>query len=87
MRSRCLIAAASSPGKAEVGAEFEQASGHKLSVELLDNDYPGGDRPADVYMSGPVLVREQLGLGFVRPLDEFTGRAQPTFDLGEPPNA
>jgi multiple sugar transport system substrate-binding protein len=30
-------------------------------------------------MSGPVLVWEQLGLGFVRPLDEFAGRA--TFDL------
>lgn len=26
-------------------------------------------------MSGPVLAWEQLGLGFVRPLDEFTGRA------------
>ena len=73
-------------------AEFEQASGHKLSVELLDNDfyyankltdYLGGDRPADVYMSGPVLVWEQLGLGFVRPLDEFTGRAHGTFDLGD----
>jgi hypothetical protein len=68
--------------------EFEQASGHKLTVRLLDNDfyyanqltdYLGGRNPADVYMSGPVLVWEQLGLGFVRPLDEFAGR--PTFDL------
>ncbi len=64
--------------------EFEQAYGHKLAVRLLDNDfyyankltdYLGGDSPADVYMSGPVLEWEQLGLGFVRPLDEFAGRA------------
>jgi len=68
--------------------EFEQASGHQLTVRLLDNDfyyanqltdYLGGQNPADVYMSGPVLVWEQLGLGFVRPLDEFAGRA--SFDL------
>jgi multiple sugar transport system substrate-binding protein len=32
-------------------------------------------------MSGPVLVWEQLGLGFVRPLDEFAGRA--SFDLSD----
>ncbi len=71
-------------------AEFEQASGHKLTVQLLDNDfyyankltdYLGGESPADVYMSGPVLVWEQLGLGFVRPLDEFAGRA--SFDLSD----
>jgi multiple sugar transport system substrate-binding protein len=73
-------------------AEFEQASGHKLSVQLLDNDfyyankltdYLGGQRPADVYMSGPVLVWEQLGLGFVRPLDEFAGRASGGLDLAD----
>ena len=34
-------------------------------------------------MSGPVLVWEQLGLGFVRPLDEFAARASGTFDLGD----
>src|SRR5271165_3603607 len=75
----------------ERAAEFEQASGHKLTVKLLDNDfyyanqltdYLGGEGPADVYMSGPVLVWEQLGRGFVRPLDEFAGRAS-TFDLGD----
>jgi multiple sugar transport system substrate-binding protein len=73
-------------------AEFEQASGHKLTVQLLGNDfyyandlagYLGGEHPADVYMSGPVLVWEQLGLGFVRPLDEFAGRAASGFDLGD----
>ena len=73
-------------------AEFEQASGHKLTVRLLDNDfyyanglgdYLGGAGPADVYMSGPVLMWEQLGLGFVRPLDEFGGRASGNFDLAD----
>jgi multiple sugar transport system substrate-binding protein len=72
--------------------EFEQASGHKLTVQLLGNDfyyankltdYLGGESPADVYMSGPVLEWEQLALGFVRPLDEFAGRAAGTFDLGD----
>jgi multiple sugar transport system substrate-binding protein len=55
-------------------AEFEQATGHQLTVRLLDNDFYyankladflGGEHPADVYMSGPVLAWEQLGLGFV----------------------
>jgi multiple sugar transport system substrate-binding protein len=73
-------------------AEFEHASGHKLAVRLLDNDfyyanrltdYLGGERPADVYMSGPVLVWEQLGLGFVRPLDEFAGRQSHTVELDD----
>jgi multiple sugar transport system substrate-binding protein len=73
-------------------AEFEQASGHKLTVQLLGNDfyyandlaaYLGGEHPADVYMSGPVLAWEQLGLGFVRPLDEFAGRADSGLDLGD----
>jgi multiple sugar transport system substrate-binding protein len=73
-------------------AAFEQASGHKLTVRLLGNDfyyankltdYLGGESPADVYMSGPVLQWEQLALGFVRPLDEFAGRAAGTFDLGD----
>jgi len=73
-------------------AEFDRASGHKLTVDLLDNDfyytnrladYLGGATPADVYMSGPVLMREQLGLGFVRPLDEFARRASGSFDLAD----
>jgi multiple sugar transport system substrate-binding protein len=73
-------------------AEFEQASGHKLTVRLLDNDfyyankltdYLGGASPADVYMSGPVLAWEQLGLGFVRSLDEFIGRASASLDLAD----
>lgn len=71
-------------------AEFEQLSGHRVTVRLLGNDdyytnklspYLGGASPADVYMSGPVLAWEQLGLGFVRPLDEFVGRASPGYEF------
>ena len=77
---------------AAYAAEFRQASGHQVTVQLLGNDhyytnklteYLGGDRPADVYMSGPVLAWEQLGLGFVRPLDEFTGRASAGYDFAD----
>ena len=71
-------------------AEFEQLSGHRVTVRLLGNDdyytnklspYLGGASPADVYMSGPVLAWEQLGLGFVRPLDEFVERASPGYEF------
>jgi len=73
-------------------AEFQQISGHQLTVQLLGNDYYytnkladylGGDNPADVYMSGPVLAWEQLGLGFVSPLDEFAGRASAGYDFAD----
>jgi len=51
-------------------SEFEEASGHRVDVQLIANDeyfanklapYLGGESPADVYMSGPVLMWEQLG--------------------------
>jgi len=46
-------------------SEFEEASGHRVDVQLIANDeyfanklapYLGGESPADVYMSGPVLI-------------------------------
>ena len=70
-------------------AEFEEASGHRVGVQLLDNDeyftnklapYLGGEDPADVYMSGPVLMWEQLGAGYVEPLDAFVDRASLDYD-------
>lgn len=69
--------------------EFEESSGHTVHVRLIDNDeyfandldaYLGGDSPADVYVSGPVLVWEQLGKGFVEPLDPFLDRASDYYD-------
>jgi multiple sugar transport system substrate-binding protein len=65
-------------------AEFEERSGHQVHVQLIDNDeyfanqlgpYLGGDAPADVYMSGPVLMWEHLAAGYVEPLDPFLDRA------------
>src|SRR5664279_2071336 len=65
-------------------AEFEEASGHQVDVQLIDNDeyfsnqldvYLGGANPADVFVSGPVLMWEQLGKGFVEPLDRYLARA------------
>ena len=65
-------------------AEFEERSGHQVHVQLVDNDeyfanqlgpYLGGDAPADVYMSGPVLMWEHLAAGYVEPLDPFLDRA------------
>jgi multiple sugar transport system substrate-binding protein len=73
-------------------AEFEKISGHKVTTQLLDNDfyyankldeYLGAESPADVYMSGPVLAWEQLSHGFVCPLDEFVGRAGPGYQFAD----
>ena len=70
-------------------SEFEEASGHRVDVQLIANDeyfanklapYLGGESPADVYMSGPVLMWEQLGAGYVEPLDPFLERAGSEYD-------
>jgi multiple sugar transport system substrate-binding protein len=69
--------------------EFEEDSGHRVDVQLIDNDayftneltpYLEGEDPADVYMSGPVLMWEQLGAGHVEPLDPFLERASRDYD-------
>ncbi|MGA3221241.1 MAG: extracellular solute-binding protein, partial [Acidimicrobiales bacterium] len=71
-------------------AEFEEASGHRVHVQLIDNDeyfsnqltpYLDGDDPADVYVSGPVLMWQQLARGFVEPLDAFLDRASTGYDV------
>jgi len=69
--------------------EFEEASGHQVNVQLVDNDdyftnelapYLEGEDPADVYMSGPVLMWEHLGAGRVEPLDAFLEHATSGYD-------
>jgi multiple sugar transport system substrate-binding protein len=64
--------------------EFEEKTGIDLEIEIVPSDLYfsnkihhllDGERAADVYMSGPVLVWEHLAAGFVRPLDEFLSRA------------
>jgi multiple sugar transport system substrate-binding protein len=69
--------------------EFEEASGHAVNVRILGSDeyftnqldaHLSGDSPADVFMSGPVLVWEHVGKGLVEPLDPFLDRASSGFD-------
>lgn len=68
---------------------FEESTGHKAHVRILDNDeyfsnrlgpYLEGENPADVYMSGPVLVWQHYGAGYVEPLDPFLARASSGYD-------
>ncbi len=70
-------------------SEFEELSGHTVRVRTLASDeyftnrldpYLTGDAPADVFMSGPVLVWEHVGKGLVEPLDPFLERASTGFD-------
>ena len=69
--------------------EFEESSGHAVDVRILGSDeyftnrldpYLTGDTPADVFMSGPVLVWQHVGKGLVEPLDPFLERASDGFD-------
>jgi len=73
-------------------SEFEESSGHQVDIELIDNDeyfsnqldtYLDGEEPADVFVSGPVLMWEQLGKGFVEPLDDYLSRASDGFDVDD----
>jgi multiple sugar transport system substrate-binding protein len=68
---------------------FEEASGHQVQLRILDNDeyfanrlgaYLEGDNAADVYVSGPVLVWQHYGAGYVEPLDPFLARASSGYD-------
>jgi multiple sugar transport system substrate-binding protein len=72
--------------------EFEEASGHTVRLRILGSDeyftnrldpYLTGDAPADVFMSGPVLVWEHLGKGVVEPLDPFVERASDHFEVDD----
>jgi multiple sugar transport system substrate-binding protein len=64
--------------------EFETTTGLSLDVRSIPSDLYfcnrietllDGEDPADVYMSGPVLVWEHMKSGFVQPLDEFINRS------------
>ena len=64
--------------------EFETTTGLSLDVRIIPSDLYfsnrietllDGEDPADVYMSGPVLVWEHVNSGFVQPLDEFVNRS------------
>jgi multiple sugar transport system substrate-binding protein len=70
-------------------SEFEERTGIGLEIQIVPSDeyfsnrihhLLDGEAAADVYMSGPVLVWEHLGAGFVKPLDEFLANASDAYD-------
>ena len=72
--------------------EFEQRTGIVLEVRIVPSDLYfsnriehllDGDDAADVFMSGPVLLWEHLGSGFVQPLDDLLERASDTYDADD----
>jgi multiple sugar transport system substrate-binding protein len=72
-------------------AEFTEQTGIAAHVEILDSDrYFSNaihdrlaDGGADVFMSGPVLLWEHVGAGFVEPLDEFVAQAADGWDADD----
>ena len=68
--------------------EFEELSGHKVHLNIIGSDqyfsneiheFLDGERPADVYMSGPVLLWEHVAAGFVEPLDDYLNQAKDSY--------
>ena len=60
--------------------EFTERTGIEVDVRIVDSDtyfsndihaLLDGEDGADVFMSGPVLLWEHVGAGFVEPLDDF----------------
>jgi multiple sugar transport system substrate-binding protein len=73
-------------------AEFEEQSGLRIDVRIVPSDLYfsnnirhllEGEEAADVYMSGPVLMWDHLGAGFVRPLDDLVAQADDAWDEGD----
>jgi multiple sugar transport system substrate-binding protein len=64
-------------------SEFTERTGIELDIEILDSDtYFSNaihdrlaDGRADAFMSGPVLLWEHVGAGFVEPLDGYVAQA------------
>ena len=68
--------------------EFEKLTGHTAHLKIIGSDryfsnkissFLDGDDAADVYMSGPVLLWEHVGAGFVEPLDDFLKNAKDNY--------
>ncbi|MDX6596532.1 MAG: multiple sugar transport system substrate-binding protein [Gaiellales bacterium] len=72
-------------------SEFTERTRIAVDVEIVDSDtyfsnaihdrLAGGG--ADVFMSGPVLLWEHVGAGFVQPLDGFVAEAADGWDPGD----
>ncbi len=72
--------------------EFEELTGLSLDIQIIPSDeyfsnaigaYLDGDDGADVFMSGPVLLWEHIGAGYVEPLDEHVLRSSQEFDFDD----
>ena len=72
--------------------EFEAQTGHKANLQIIGSDeyfsndiqsYLSGDSPADVFMSGPVLLWEHVEGGFVEPLDGYIQAARDEFHFDD----
>ena len=72
-------------------AEFTEQTGIELQIEIVDSDGYFSNAiherlasgAADVFMSGPVLLWEHVGAGFVEPLDEFVAQSSAAWDAGD----
>jgi multiple sugar transport system substrate-binding protein len=72
--------------------EYERGSGDEVTLRIVESDlyfsnqihgFLSGDSAADVFMSGPVLLWEHVGAGFVEPLDDHLGRAGGSYDAAD----
>ena len=71
--------------------EFTERTGIELDIEILDSDsYFSNaihdrlaDGRADAFMSGPVLLWEHVGAGFVEPLDDFLAQSSDGWSPGD----
>lgn len=72
--------------------EFRSESGVELDIKIITTDeyfsndihrYLDGPDAADVYTSGPVLLWQHIGAGFVEPLDSYMAQASAEFDAGD----
>ena len=72
-------------------AEFTEQTGIELQIEIVDSDGYFSNAiherlasgAADVFMSGPVLLWEHVGAGFVEPLDEYVAQSSAAWDAGD----
>jgi multiple sugar transport system substrate-binding protein len=72
--------------------EFTEQTGLELDIRIVPSDLYfsndighllAGDEAADVYMSGPVLIWDQLASGYVRPLDDLVDGSSDAWDAGD----
>lgn len=72
--------------------EFTAATGIEVRPRIIPTDdyfsndihgYLEGDDAADVFMSGPVLLWQHIGAGYVEPLDAYVAGANDAFDFDD----